>query len=224
MFVSLFKASLTGSRYMRLFKWLSDLNIGTKVLITTLCLVTLAVGIVVAVAVKSTTGTLAHIGMETLKSTVEDEFKALELQNSALMAKLKVDMAYFEELLRGRAALFLDETETKTWTITNQVTKVPETVDIPVLTQEGAPLDGKEFTLVDRLQQKAGGTATIFQALPGKLLRVSTNVKKLDGERAVGTYIPSSSPVYKAVMAGETTPGLAAERLLTAFGIAPQEA
>jgi methyl-accepting chemotaxis protein len=45
--------------------------------------------------------------------------------------------------------------------------------------------------------------------LPGKLLRVSTNVKKLDGSRAVGTYIPSSSPVYQTVMSGHTFRGKA---------------
>jgi methyl-accepting chemotaxis protein len=40
-----------------------------------------------------------------------------------------------------------------------------------------------------------------------KLLRVSTTIKKLDGERAVGTYIPSESPISQAVLRGETFQG-----------------
>jgi methyl-accepting chemotaxis protein len=62
---------------------------------------------------------------------------------------------------------------------------------------------------VDRIQKIVGGTSTVFQVLPGRLLRVSTNVMKLDGNRAVGTYIPESSPVYKTVMSGETFRGKA---------------
>jgi methyl-accepting chemotaxis protein len=65
------------------------------------------------------------------------------------------------------------------------------------------------FELVDKTKNLVGGTATIFQVLPGKLLRVSTNVRKLDGSRAVGTYIPSESPVYKTVMSGGTFYGRA---------------
>lgn len=62
---------------------------------------------------------------------------------------------------------------------------------------------------MDTVRDMVGGTATIFEVLPGKLLRVSTNVKKLDGTRATGTYISSDSPVYQTVMAGRTFYGKA---------------
>ncbi len=67
----------------------------------------------------------------------------------------------------------------------------------------GKTLNGN-YELVDALQNNIGGTATIFQVLPGKLLRISTNVKKLDGQRATLTYIPESSPVFQACLAGKT--------------------
>lgn len=63
--------------------------------------------------------------------------------------------------------------------------------------------------LVDKITNLLGGTVTIFQVIDEGLLRVSTSVKKLDGKRATGTYIPTSSEVYKTIMRGETYRGRA---------------
>ena len=63
---------------------------------------------------------------------------------------------------------------------------------------------------MDRVQQLVGGTCTIFQRLEGdRLLRISTNVLRADGSRAVGTYIPASSEVARAIFRGETYRGRA---------------
>ena len=65
--------------------------------------------------------------------------------------------------------------------------------------------------VVDHAQELVGGTATIFQRMneAGDMLRVATNVLTLDGNRAVGTYIPASSPVVQTVLSGETFRGRA---------------
>ncbi|MBW1779142.1 MAG: Cache 3/Cache 2 fusion domain-containing protein [Deltaproteobacteria bacterium] len=56
---------------------------------------------------------------------------------------------------------------------------------------------------VDRVRALLGGTCTIFQRIEGdRLLRVSTNVGERNGKRAVGTFIPSNSPITKAILAG----------------------
>jgi methyl-accepting chemotaxis protein len=62
-----------------------------------------------------------------------------------------------------------------------------------------------------------GGTITIFQRMneEGDMLRVATNVRKLDGTRAVGTFIPAvnpdgkGNPVISTIMRGETFRGTA---------------
>jgi len=110
--------------------------------------------------------------------------------------------------IKNLGDVHLDNSQMINMTIINQTTKQRENVSIPTL-KIGQMSINNNFELVDKIKSLVGGTATIFQVLPGKLLRVSTNVRKLDGSRAVGTYIPSESPVYKTVMSGETFYGRA---------------
>ncbi|HQP47605.1 MAG TPA: methyl-accepting chemotaxis protein [Spirochaetota bacterium] len=90
----------------------------------------------------------------------------------------------------------------------DQVTHVKTPVALPGMTV-GGTFVSKSFELVDRVTNMIGGTVTIFQTMtrPKGLLRISTSVKRKDGSRAVGTYIPESSPVYAAIMKRETFMG-----------------
>ncbi|MBI9020298.1 MAG: Cache 3/Cache 2 fusion domain-containing protein, partial [Verrucomicrobia bacterium] len=63
--------------------------------------------------------------------------------------------------------------------------------------------------IVDHITDLIGGTVTIFQVVDEGLLRISTSVKRRDGTRAIGTFIPPESPVYETVMRGETFRGRA---------------
>jgi len=71
--------------------------------------------------------------------------------------------------------------------------------------------------VVDKTRELVGGTCTIFQRMnpQGDMLRVCTNVEKLDGTRAIGTYIPAvnpdgkPNPVVSTVLRGETFRGRA---------------
>jgi len=56
---------------------------------------------------------------------------------------------------------------------------------------------------VDSLESVFGGTISVFQRIDSGFVRISTNVRKFDGTRAVLTYIPMESPVVNAIMKGE---------------------
>ena len=67
----------------------------------------------------------------------------------------------------------------------------------------------KNNEIVDKITNMIGGTVTIFQVIEHGLLRISTSVIDKDGKRAISTYIPTDSPVYKTVMGGDTYYGRA---------------
>ena len=62
---------------------------------------------------------------------------------------------------------------------------------------------------VDKSQEIIGGTISIFQKIDSGFVRVATNVKKSDGSRAIGTYIPNNSPVVESIKKGSTYYGRA---------------
>ncbi len=151
---------------------------------------------------------LGTLGQETIRGMVGGLVDTLQMQNDITQEKLASDLGFLEAEVNSMGGFNLNRQFPVTTTMINQVTKDSETADIPTLILGGVPLNNN-FSLVDRVQKLVGGTTTIFEVLPGRLLRVSTNVKKLDGNRAVGTYIPSDSPVYTTVMKGETFRGKA---------------
>ena len=151
---------------------------------------------------------LFDLGRDALENINKSVFNSLVAQHSLLREKLAGDMVILENELRDQGELHVNHEATRTETIIDQVTKIEERVQFPTLNANGVPLNGNE-RIVDRIQNMVGGVATIFQLVNGKLLRISTNVTDTQGKRAVGTYIPSNSPVHQAIMRGETYTGRA---------------
>ncbi len=112
--------------------------------------------------------------------------------------------------------------ETVSWQAINQFTKQSQVLELPKM-RVGSTWLGQnrsmteETPLVDNVNKLVGGTVTVFQRMnkTGDMLRVATNVEKLDGKRAIGTYIPrrnpdgSLNPVIDTVLKGQTFRGRA---------------
>lgn len=65
------------------------------------------------------------------------------------------------------------------------------------------------FDLVDALTDDVGGTATLFvKSAEGEFVRVSTNVKKSDGSRAIGTILTPGGAVEQAILNGRAFYGV----------------
>ncbi|THC46629.1 Cache 3/Cache 2 fusion domain-containing protein [Massilia sp. Mn16-1_5] len=79
---------------------------------------------------------------------------------------------------------------------------------VPSLTHEGKVLN-LDFSAPDRFSKETGGNATIFVADGEDFVRVTTSVKKENGERAVGTTLDHASPAYAALKDGKVYVGLA---------------
>lgn len=60
-----------------------------------------------------------------------------------------------------------------------------------------------DHELVDRTAQTIGGVATIFEKQGSDYVRISTNVKKENGDRAVGTKLAADHPAQGFLAKGE---------------------
>lgn len=189
-----------------------ELNFNRKLIGSMLLVILLLLGALSWNNYSVSQNALTKLGNQFISTMVVGLKDSVEMQHEITLEKLATDINVFDDEIEKMGGLSIDKDHTITTTITNQVSNNSETVTIPTL-KLGSGLSettlNESNALVDEVQSIVGGTATIFQVLPGKLLRVSTNVKKLDGSRAVGTYIPSSSAVYKTVMSGETFRGKA---------------
>ena len=187
---------------------LKKLAFQTKLMLGAVLIVLATIVFMTGINLYKVQGALHELGQTSMKSIANSVYSLMEMQNDILLDKVKADIATLDKKVFSLGFPKLNKRHPIKTTITNQVTKQSETISIPSLEFGGIAINEK-FDIVDNLKKEIGGTATIFEVLPGKLLRVSTNVLKLDGDRATGTYIPESSPVYKTVMSGKTYFGMA---------------
>ena len=126
-----------------------------------------------------------------------------------------------EEVVARTGSVSFDK-EPVAWQAVNQYTKQHRSVNLPKMMVGGQWLgqvsNGSAYSpVVDKVKELVGGTCTIFQRMneEGDMLRVATNVEKLDGSRAIGTYIPRTNPdgqpnpVIDSVLKGKTFYGRA---------------
>lgn len=73
---------------------------------------------------------------------------------------------------------------------------------------KGEVLNGR-FDLADRFTEKTGAVATIFARKGDDFSRITTSLKKENGERAVGTNLAKEHPALAALLAGKTYVGRA---------------
>jgi hypothetical protein len=64
-----------------------------------------------------------------------------------------------------------------------------------------------DFTIVDAIKTKHGGTSTLFAQKGSNFVRVSTNVMK-DGQRAIGSVLDPSGPAFAAIKQGNAFYGM----------------
>lgn len=150
-----------------------------------------------------------------------DERTGEEVQELAKLATRSINPIYnilqddvnrgsstVQSLITATGAVALDANDPLTVAAINQDDQSSTTLAVPSLKIGGTKVAGN-YRIVDQVQASSGAAATIFELIPQGLLRVSTNVIKTDGSRAVNTYIPVTSPVYQAIAAGQTYQGVA---------------
>ena len=77
----------------------------------------------------------------------------------------------------------------------------------PVL-RNGSKTLNMDEALVDDFQQRTGAISTIFVRMGDDFLRVSTSLRKQDGQRAIGTRLDRQSPAWKLAQEGKIFQGV----------------
>lgn len=156
------------------------------------------------------------------KSIVSNVQKQLEATNEMLLSEVSNGLAVSWDVVKKSGGVTLDPTNPVEWEAMNQFDKKVVKVKLPRMLV-GEKWLGKNRSLkmaspvVDDVKRLVGGTTTVFQRIneQGDMLRVCTNVEKLDNTRAIGTYIPAVNPdgtdnaVVKTLMSGKTYSGRA---------------
>jgi methyl-accepting chemotaxis protein len=81
-------------------------------------------------------------------------------------------------------------------------------INVPML-KHGANDLNLDFTLPDRFAAQSQGVATIFVKTGDDYVRVTTSVKKENGERALGTLLDRAHPGYAKLEQGQSYVGIA---------------
>ncbi len=156
-----------------------------------------------------------------LQHTVESIYTLARTQQEVIEKNLESALNVATDLLVKAGGPQFSQ-ENQQWDVTNQSTKETSSVTLPKMyvgeTWLGQISDkNQNAPLVDEVLTLVGTTCTVFQVMnqSGDMLRVATNVIKENGQRAIGTYIPSQNtdgsdnPVISAVKRGETYLGRA---------------
>lgn len=165
----------------------SDMKVGTKILVISLFLAIIPTLLLGLVAYSSSSNvineqieTLLETQVQDVKGWTNDVYK---LTRNKVNSDLNVLRQNF--YAKGTPAI-----------INNNLTLIGKDGSYYVV--------NGNFEIVDGVQELVGGAATVFQVYNNTYaVRISTNVKGTDGERAVGTHLTDN--VYEiAVMKGET--------------------
>lgn len=129
-----------------------------------------------------------------------------EIDERQSFVKSNLNVAH--ALLLKYGGIVLNDKAKITTEAKNQISGEVFNVSIPEMQLSGKALF-QNYTFVDEIERLTGSTSTIFQRIPQGFLRISTNVKNVEGKRAVNTFIPTNSPVAQAIEKGESYVGRA---------------
>jgi len=165
-------------------------------------------GALTALALPQVLGALFDLGSNSSMAVSQQLRAVAASHHDALADRVETDANVLLDRLETLGDVWLDPESAESWTIVHQGSHERTTLDLPSL--HFGDFDAmRDTTFVDAVRKRSGATVTLFLHDGQRLVRVSTNVTKKNGQRAVGTYIPSDSPVYRTVVRGEPYFGIA---------------
>lgn len=196
-----------------------ELNIRAKLMIVGMALSVIPICIIGAIVLERNHAMSTMAERATLKAAFSDldhittgAYTMCQAQQDLLQKNIDTALTVAHDTMTRMGEVVLSPEQTS-WDAVNQFTKAAESVSLPVITIGGVAVAKNsdatvESPLVDTVKKLMGVTCTLFQRInpEGDMLRISTNVMKPDGTRAIGTYIPhtnadgSKNPVVASLL------------------------
>ncbi|MBF0120261.1 MAG: Cache 3/Cache 2 fusion domain-containing protein [Desulfobacterales bacterium] len=171
-------------------------------------LVTIPTATLSYISVKSSEKEINKIVEERLKEGAQMVVSNIKTSITVTQKKVNANLKIANNIFYSEGIPIIDNSEKIEIKAVNQITKEEKNIQIPVMKINGKKI-AYNFEIVDKIQKIVGGNATIFHIFTDGAIRISTNVLKSDGIRAVGTFIPNDSVVYKTIMKGDSFYGRA---------------
>ncbi|MES2757676.1 MAG: Cache 3/Cache 2 fusion domain-containing protein [Pseudomonadota bacterium] len=171
-------------------------GVGSKLTAFTFALVSVILGALI-VAISMTTATMLQTRAE---ASVAGELRGVVNMVEMFNRAVTTEVASFARML---TAAFEPEFELDTASMVDVAGK-----QLPTLSNGGKVVN-LDFTIPDRFTAQTGGNATIFVNTGEDFVRVSTSVKKENGERAIGTLLDRAHASYPLLRAGKSYIGVA---------------
>ncbi|MFC5380226.1 methyl-accepting chemotaxis protein [Aquipuribacter nitratireducens] len=199
------------------------LSLRARVVVVCLVAVTVATGAVASVTVvqSARAGAVAHEESEAFireraAASAEALFGTVNAVGSKTSGEVQTALRVASDQLQRRGGTGPGD-DTVSWDAVDQLTKEATPVELPQVLLGGTWLEPERSTevrvpLLDDVADLTGATVTLFQRMndEGDMLRVATTVRTVDGDRAIGTYIPATGPdgtpnaVVASLLAGDT--------------------
>ena len=157
----------------------------------------------VALIVLSLVGVTAWF---TFSAATQRTERAVSTQAEGLKQTMEIAYKLSESSVTQLADLFEVQFKGELIVDQNQMISITPEIDGPMVTLDTNFITGN-FGVVDNFTQMTGGIATVFVRTGDDYLRISTSLKKENGDRAVGTKLDRSHPSYAKVIKGETYVG-----------------
>jgi methyl-accepting chemotaxis protein-2 (aspartate sensor receptor) len=174
-----------------------DWGVGTKITVFTFALISLILAALLTLINMSTSAMLKERANANVAATLSGISNTVEVFNTAMTNEASSFARLFAaEFGGGEFAL-------------DPAAKV-EIAGKPTPTlKHGGKALNLDFTIPDKFTSDTGVVATIFAADGDEFVRVTTSLKKENGERAVGTQLDHAHPSYPLLRAGSNYIGLA---------------
>jgi len=171
-------------------------NVGTKTTIFTFVLTGLIVGVLIAIISVTTSNLLEDRAIDSVNNELNGVRNTIDIFNTAVTA----DVSSYSKILRSSL--------TGKFSVDTQNRMEVAGVSVPQF-KNGETTLNMNFDAVDKFTVQTGTVATIFVADGDDFVRITTTVKKENGQRAIGTKLDRTHGAWAALSSGKQYVGMA---------------